>query len=531
MKQFIALVKVSFRGIISSAGSRGAKSGSRKRSTDPVAGFLLLLTALIVGYSTMYCNMIIGSLCKAGCPELLFAIWALASIILPAFIGLMGASSFIFGGKDNTILLPAPVRPIILLAAKTSSLYFEMLFMTALIMIPAAVTFALHAEMTAGMVVMFAIGLLFIPLISCAIDMIFGELVAFFGSRSKHKALVSNTISIAFIAAIMVWGFSQSSDASETLDIEGILQKISWCRPAMLFADAAGKGNVVSFLIFVAGASACALVTAFIISRFYIGIISRSSGVSVSHDYRIGHFRGRGQLKALYLKEMKKVIGTSSYFLNCVIGAIMLLIVSVVIAVRADEVRQMMAEDPDAAAMVFIMGMVGTLFCVSMVPTTAASISIEGKNLWILKGAPVPSSVIFKAKVLASITFTGVLTTISTVIFAVAIRMNIVQFILYLAVGLIGCVLMALFGLMMNLKFPKLDAVNEIYIYKQSASVGFMVLVGFVISILAAAVLLVLTYTVNVYAASLITAAIMLILIFACVHNLEHKGKTAFERL
>jgi ABC-2 type transport system permease protein len=181
--------------------------------------------------------------------------------------------------------------------------------------------------------------------------------------------------------------------------------------------------------------------------------------------------------------------------------------------------------------MVFIMGMVGTLFCVSMVPTTAASISIEGKNLWILKGAPVPSSVIFKAKVLASITFTGVLTTISTVIFAFAIRMNIVQFILYLAVGLIGCVLMALFGLMMNLKFPKLDAVNEIYIYKQSASVGFMVLVGFVISILAAAVLLVLTYTVNVYAASLITAAIMLILIFACVHNLEHKGKTAFERL
>ena len=90
---------------------------------------------------------------------------------------------------------------------------------------------------------------------------------------------------------------------------------------------------------------------------------------------------------------------------------------------------------------------------------------------------------------------------------------------------------MALFGLMMNLKFPKLDAVNEIYIYKQSASVGFMVLVGFVISILAAAVLLVLTYTVNVYAASLITAAIMLILIFVCLHNLEHKGKTAFEKL
>ena len=531
MKQFIALVKVSFRGIISSAGSRGARSGSRKRSVDPVAGFMLLVIALLAGYSTMYCEMLIGSLCSAGRPELLFAIWALASIILPAFIGSMGAASFIFGGKDNSILLPAPVRPIILLAAKTSSLYFEMLFMTAFIMIPAAVVFAQNAVMTPVMVVMFVIGLLFIPLISCAIDMILGAFVAFFGSRSKHKTLVSNTISIAFIAAIMIWGVSQSSDSSEIADIEGILQKISWCRPAMLFADAAGKGNVVSFLIFVAGASACALVTAFIISRFYIGIISRSSGVSVSHDYRIGRFHANGQLKALYMKEMKKILGTSSYFLNCVIGAIMLLIASIVIAIKSDEVRQMMAGDPDAAAMVYIMGMVGTLFCVSMVPTTAASISIEGKNLWILKGAPVPSSVIFKAKVLASITFTGVLTTISTVIFAVAIRMNIVQFILYLAVGLIGCVLMALFGLMMNLKFPKLDAVNEIYIYKQSASVGFMVLVGFVISILAAAVLLVFTYIVNIYAASLITAAIMLILILICLHDLEHKGKTAFERL
>ena len=531
MKQFIALVKVSFRGIISSAGSRGARSGSRKRSVDPVAGFMLLVIALLAGYSTMYCEMLIGSLCSAGRPELLFAIWALASIILPAFIGSMGAASFIFGGKDNSILLPAPVRPIILLAAKTSSLYFEMLFMTAFIMIPAAVVFAQNAVMTPVMVVMFVIGLLFIPLISCAIDMILGAFVAFFGSRSKHKTLVSNTISIAFIAAIMIWGVSQSSDSSEIADIEGILQKISWCRPAMLFADAAGKGNVVSFLIFVAGASACALVTAFIISRFYIGIISRSSGVSVSHDYRIGHFHANGQLKALYMKEMKKILGTSSYFLNCVIGAIMLLIASIVIAIKSDEVRQMMAGDPDAAAMVYIMGMVGTLFCVSMVPTTAASISIEGKNLWILKGAPLPSSVIFKAKVLASITFTGVLTTISTVIFAFAIRMNILQFILYLAVGLIGCVLMALFGLMMNLKFPKLDAVNEIYIYKQSASVGFMVLVGFVISILAAAVLLVFTYIVNIYAASLITAAIMLILILICLHDLEHKGKTAFERL
>ncbi len=528
-RQFNALVKVFLKGVMSSGSSRMA--GKNKKNRNGMNGFLIILGAIIAGYSFMYSELFIESFIKAGRPDMLLMIWSMIAIVFPAFIGINGAASFIFGGKDNSILLPAPISTTVLMAAKTMSLYEENLFFTILIMLPAGIIYLIHKSISAAGAVMFIAGIVIMPLFPCVVDMVIGTVIAIFGSRSKHKTLVTNIITLAFVVGVMVWGFTRDSSPYQTADVAGITKATGWCVPAVWFSQAAAGSSFSAFLLFAASALLLFMITAYIISRSYMDIICSSSAVYVSHSYRLGHMHERGQLKALYNKEMKKIFGTSAYFINCAMGSVMLLIFAVM-SVSGLGVDKALSEIPaEYTGYAFAGSTVLMLFCIAMSPTTAVSISVEGKNLWILKESPVPVSVIFNAKILANLTISVPAVVIAGILFAVGMKFSPAEFILFILIGMICCVLSSILGLALNLRYPKLDVVNEVYIYKRSASIGFAVLASFAMTAVEAGIMFGTMYLFGLYAASFIVAAVGLLLIFILYVRLKSKGAAAFEQL
>ena len=113
---------------------------------------------------------------------------------------------------------------------------------------------------------------------------------------------------------------------------------------------------------------------------------------------------------------------------------------------------------------------------VGFIGTTSASVSIEGKNWWIVKSLPVKSSDILKAKLCFQLALYMPFYLLSEVFLLFSVRTGIINRLWILLIPLVYIVFSAVWGLFLNLKFPKFTWETETEVVKQSASVGISIL-------------------------------------------------------
>ena len=118
------------------------------------------------------------------------------------------------------------------------------------------------------------------------------------------------------------------------------------------------------------------------------------------------------------------------------------------------------------------------LFMGGMTSTTTSTISLEGKSLWILKSLPVSETKIFWSKILVDASFTFIAALIVTIIGAILVNAPILITILIIVASLIYALFKAILGLLINLKFYRLDWDLPVKVIKQGLSVFVMMVVG-----------------------------------------------------
>ena len=130
---------------------------------------------------------------------------------------------------------------------------------------------------------------------------------------------------------------------------------------------------------------------------------------------------------------------------------------------------------------VLAIGFFSTTIC-----TTCVSISLEGKTFWILKEAPVSPKTYFSSKIAVNLLVAWPSVLLCTVPLGIVYGVDPVTLAASVFVLLALGLLVALYGLAVNLLFPKMDAPNDTIVVKQSVSALIGALGGWVI--LAAAV-------------------------------------------
>ena len=107
-------------------------------------------------------------------------------------------------------------------------------------------------------------------------------------------------------------------------------------------------------------------------------------------------------------------------------------------------------------------------FLCSMTVVSSASISLEGKNLWILKSLPIKSKDVIKGKLLAHIVLVVPISVVCGLVLSFCFNANL----LFSIMCALNCGLAGLFvgvlGLIFNLLAPKFDWVNEVTSCKQA---------------------------------------------------------------
>ncbi len=121
------------------------------------------------------------------------------------------------------------------------------------------------------------------------------------------------------------------------------------------------------------------------------------------------------------------------------------------------------------------------IFVGCMTSITSSSISLEGKSFNITKSLPVKAEKILLSKIIMSNVITLPLMILSDLIFIIRFKLSFVDTSLILAFTFIVPTFTAILGLIINLKYPKMNASSDTEVVKQSMSTMLSVFAGMAI--------------------------------------------------
>lgn len=476
MNNLLLLTKVNLKNIFSSFTRTEGKKKSFSKSFIVVAALLYLAV-----YIFIIANEALPSFIELGGQELfLVLVFMLVSVYI-AFMNIFRIKSTIFDFKDYDLLMSLPVKKNTVLASKLITLCFYNYLYELLLMIPCYLAYIKNVPVSANFHVIYIISMLFLPIVPIAISSIVGIVVSaimsLFGSKKIGQYLSY------LIVLVIAFGISFGSSK---LNAQSIITKLNDLIPTLnnkyplvnIYYDIIQNLSYTRLLQFILLSIVLFTAVVFIIGILYDKIRTNLLKTKTKDNYQIKEYNQRSQLGALYKKEMKRLFASSSYVFNTLLGCFLLIIGLILLLVIKDDYIEKVLSFPGMMDYLKIYGpMVISLF-VSMSTTTCCSISLEGKNLWILKTSPVKTFTIYLSKILVNLTFTLATSIISATILTIYFKLSLFQSLYMFLTPIAFSILMAVLGLIINLVFPKLDWDNEVRVIKQSFAPFLAIMIG-----------------------------------------------------
>lgn len=444
----------------------------------------------------------------------------LLSLMLAILRGSMGSSA-----ADAELLLALPLKRQTIIVAKSCSKYLFELWPSLVIFLPALVVYVVIAEAGAAQLLRGLLLFLLIPLLSVGISYILNWLFFKLGSKLKNPQTVTTVLSMVFLAGYLVFTFSLNSGAATAADVSALAERYYAITPLNWGVDFILTGSISGLLLF-----ACLTVLPFIIGvAVYARIFGRSQRTWHSRKKEVD-FRQRTPYQALLKKELNRYFGSSAYVVNTAFGMVLLLLLAVVLLIGKDS---FMLELIMALGNLFPFILIFIFcFCIATCYTSACSISLEGKSLWILKSLPLSTMDIFRAKLTTNLLVTMPLTFICSLVCALILGLPLRVSVALIVFPLTYCLLTAVLGLIINLLYPKLDWDDEARVIKQSMAAVLALLIGIVPAVVIFVVYFIfLAELMGFFQICLIASVICLLLTAAAWLWLRGKGQRRFEEL
>lgn len=484
MKRIRILTKLEFCNLFGYNVFKNTKDKKARRKSIAMAvviGVLLvMLMSYIVGLS--YGLVILGA--ASIVPAYLIMI---ASLIIIA-INIFKTGGTIFRKKGHDIISSLPISDKEVVLSRLLKVYVENLMITGLLVLPGMIVYAIFVCPQESFYIVGILSLFVIPLIPVTIATAIGALITGISSRMKHKALVESGISILFVMTLIIGSFSVSENTNEfTMDmmknlettVTALLGKVYPL--AIVLGEAIVQGDFLKFLMMVLISLAIFAFSIVVISARFGGICRRLYATSATHSYKMETLQKSSVLKALIAREAKHYFSSGTYVTNTIIGPVMGVAFS--IALLFFDLEELAVFFPVAlnlnAAIPYMMAAIFTIMNV-----TSTSISMEGKEFWIVKSLPLNAKTVLDSKLIFNLCLFSPFYLVSVLMMIIALQPDKFEIIWIILMPALIILCSCVFGITANLLFPKLDWENEVTVIKQSASSAIGGMSGFLISLL-----------------------------------------------
>lgn len=387
------------------------------------------------------------------------------------------AKSSMFSANDNDLLLSMPIKANTILASRLIYIMLWNLLTAFFVMLPAFVVYAMNVDVSFMYYILAFIVFILLPVIPTILASVIGYVIAYLTSKSNAKNWFEIVMSFTFIAAIY-YGMSKIDTilnfmVNNGADLDRILK---WgFYPVYLVGQIFNDYNYLSLLIFVVLNVGLFVGFTYLLSINFKKIIAKLQENRTKSNYVMKSLKTESVTKVLFMKEFKRYLSSPIYVLNTFFGLIMLIIAAVA-TVFYDSDKILAVLGMSGGPNMFQLLAAGVCFIAFISCTTSASISLEGKNYWILKTLPIESDKILNSKILLNIALTLPIIYVSLIILKFTLNLEISEFVILGVLATISTLVSSKFGLLINLKFPKMDAANDVIIIKRSLSVMIVVL-------------------------------------------------------
>lgn len=444
------------------------KARSRVSSGVYIALFAVLMIG-VIGGMFLFLSSSLSSLVEMGLGWMYFTIMGIIAIVFGVFGSVFNTFSSLYQAKDNDLLLSLPIPVSHILAVRLLGVYLMGLMYSGIVIIPAFLNYCkivpLNAAKIAGAVIYLLSISIFVLILSC----ILGWVVAKINRKLKNKSFITVIVSLCFIAGYYYIYFRANTILQELLhNAQTLGMDIKGAAYPLYLLGRAGEGDMISLIGLAAVILIMFAAVWMILSRTFLNIAT-GSGTVVRIRYREKAVKRKSADRALFGRELGRLLSSSTYMLNCALGTLMLLIVAVLALFKGAEVRELllMVFDDDVEFLTMLCS-IGIGMLVAMNDITAPSISLEGKNIWLAQSLPVSTWQILRAKLNLHLVLTEIPTFICGVCIAAVLRPGVILSVMMILFPMLIGVFFAAMGLALNLKAPNLKWTSENVAVKQS---------------------------------------------------------------
>ncbi len=438
-------------------------------------------------------------------------------LVISLFMSIIFALQKITGGKkanDTELLLSMPFTKVEIMIAKAlSRLCFNFLIVI-MFFLPSVIAYMVYTPFSIAAFAGCITVMILIPLMAVGLSSLVDYLVTVCFSNSKFGNISKAVMTlIILVGVVFVYEFAIIDPASPLM-----LKMVSW---------------MITFNPFVMWPLIGCFVAFFVIGNWLNALLLNREGRATQYKSVAISSKTTTPFKSILKNETNRYFNSPTMMLNTLIGPLGMIALTIWLAVdHAQTVLTMVC---------FAMGLpveigyliIALVFAALTILTypAAFSISLEGKQLWILRSMPIPAHTILNAKILFNIILVAPISLICSIILQITLQLSAFNFIMLLVIPILANVLISYMGVFINLCFPKLEFESENAVIKQSMSSLIMMLGGMiVIMALIGLTILLIQYISAIFIAIIIIGILTIMLGVAMTLNYTI-GQRIFNRL
>lgn len=408
---------------------------------------------------------------------------ATVCLILNISISIFWGSGLLLSDTNADVQLAFPIRLSILTVSKLLVLHLVLAFLDMILLFPMIVLFG----MTAGAGILFYLimagNVLLLPIIPCLLGTIIGTgIYRILRSPSALLARLKTILAVLFLFAFMGFMFWKFPDISKGGIHFGFTTTALYSL-GNRYTKSLLQHNVLSLaaywtIILIAGG----LLLHGLITIYWKWYCNSDSRREISTDIGSKAFIPNNAISALIKRERCRYFSTPVYITNTACGFLFATVYVILIGIANDKVAPYIDLFSDyfqvASATTDILYVYMLTILISLSSTTYASISIEGKQIEILKSLPISAQDLFRVKIQfhlsLSIPLIMILNTAMTLFLHLPWYIALLGYVMPLSfTAFIGVA-----GYILNLLLPDFEWDNVTHIIKQSLPAILSALLG-----------------------------------------------------
>lgn len=528
MKKLLSLLKATMSQDMSLFRIKARNESRARKIVLPIV--LALLVMFSVG---SYVAILAEELAPSHLTYIVLTIFIMVTSLLTIIEGVYKSQGILFEARDNELLFSLPITQSKIFFIRIFKLITFQFLYNSLFMLPAIIVYAIYEKTNVSFYLISTVMLVLLPIIPTILGCIFGYIIKGLSAKFKARNIMQVLFTSLILLGIFYVSFNMQGMVANIVQnansIQEIITKIYY--PAGLYINLIQNFNILDLIILLAINIIPAIVFVYVASIFYFKINSKL-GEKGNGNKKVGvakttekTYRVRTQLSGLIHKEMKRFFSSPVFMVNAGFGMVLMIAVTFALSINFDGMINSMMQGMETEIPIPIgeiknmmpkvfYGFVVFISC--MTSMTSSMISLEGKSFNITKSLPVETEKILLSKVLTSNILSIPIFLICDVIFFIAFKVAIIDIVFILLASIVMPTLTALIGILMNLKYPKMNATSDTEVVKQSMSSMLSVFMGMFVAILSIAIMIMgNNYNTNLFVAlELLTFSIITVMLW-----------------